>query len=76
MEATDPASGQVFLEHVATGESRWKGAGKEAAAGAAGPVGQATAAGSTETGGAARSGQKVGTCSEESVTQSKVWTPP
>ncbi|CAM9728750.1 unnamed protein product, partial [Pylaiella littoralis] len=25
MEATDPASGHVFLEHATTGESRWKG---------------------------------------------------
>lgn len=24
MEATDPASGHVFLQHVVTGESRWK----------------------------------------------------
>lgn len=71
MEATDPASGQVFLEHVTTGESRWKvhddqtaaggkgQLGEEAALGTAGSAAQDGGAGVNETGGAATSGQKV-----------------
>lgn len=71
MEATDPASGQVFLEHVTTGESKWKAldnqsaAGNEAAAGAAGSGGQGSQAGANEKGGAATSDQKVGAWNEE-----------
>lgn len=78
MEATDPTSGQVFLEHVSTGESRWKLPGNqtaterrrgvEAAAGAAGPADWDAGAGQNKMGGAATSSHKVGTWNEEPVT--------
>lgn len=74
MEATDPASGQVYLEHVNSGESRWKvhddqtatgGEGRlreeAAAAGAAGPAGKDNGTGVNEGGSAATLGPKVGT---------------
>lgn len=67
MEATDPASGQVFLEHVTSGESRWKAqdnqaaAGKEVASGAAVPVGPGSGAGVNGASGSATPGHKVGT---------------
>lgn len=38
MEATDPASGRVFLEHFRTGESRWKTDNAQVVAGGVGCV--------------------------------------
>lgn len=50
MEATDPASGRVFLEHFRNGESRWKST--DAGAGGGGGVleGNEVGAGATRVG--------------------------